>query len=120
MSEQHGASLADTAADSWLTPTAASIAGFTLAVLSMLNDGSWVLALDTFVSRDGSGSFHDTVIAVGVVQGLLAIAALILAKRGLASPDATARNVGGATAILGVLGVGFAFLSIASGLFAAM
>ena len=120
MSAQHGTPSTDAAADNWLTPVAASIAGFTLAVLSLLNDGAWLLALDVFISRNGGAAFHDTVIAAGVVQGLLAIGALVLAKRALASPEATARNLGGATAVLGVLAVGFALLSIASGLLSAM
>ena len=90
MSAQHGTSSTDAAADSWLTPTGASLAGFALAVLSMLNDGSWLLALDTFITGDGDADFHDTVVAAGVVQGLLAIGALVLAKRALASPEATA------------------------------
>src|SRR3954447_9676766 len=90
-------------ADGWLTPTAAAISGFTIAVLTLLTNGAWVLTLQTFIARNGSSAFEDVVMATGFVQGLLAIAALALARRGLASSALTARNLGGATVVLGVL-----------------
>ena len=105
--------------DGWLTPTAAAIAGFTLAVLSLLTIGAWALALQTFINRNGAGAFTDVVVSTGVTQGLLAIGALVLAGRGLASDVATARNLGGATVVLGVLGLVVAFLTVVAGQVAA-
>ena len=119
MSGQHAASGSDGPADSWLTPTAATIAGFTIAVLSLLTNGAWVLAVQTFMSRNGSSAFQDVVMATGFIQGLLAIGAISLARRGLASSAPTARNLGGATVVLGVLGVVVALLTVAAGLIAA-
>ena len=119
MSELHGPSESGGSADSWFTPTAAAIAGFTIAVLSLLTNGAWVVALQTFIARNGPSAFEDVVMAAGVVQGLLAIAALGLARRGLASSAGTARNLGGATVVLGVLGLVVAFVTVVAGLIAA-
>ncbi|GAA2151124.1 hypothetical protein GCM10009844_32900 [Nocardioides koreensis] len=119
MSELHGPSGGGASADAWLTPTVAAIAGFTIAVLSLLTNGAWVLALQSFIARDGSNAFEDVVMATGVTQGLLAVTALVLGRRGLASTAVTARNLGGATAVLGVLGLVVAFLTVVAGLIAA-
>ena len=91
MTELRG-SPGDGVSDGWLTPTAAAIAGFTLAVLSLLTIGAWALALQTFINRNGAGAFSDV---------------------------ATARNLGGATVVLGVLGLVVAFLTVVAGLVAA-
>lgn len=120
MSELHGASEPGGFADDWLTPTAAAIAGFTIAVLSLLTNGAWVLALQSFIARNGSSAFEDVVMATGVAQGLLATAALVLARRSLASSAVTARNLGGATVVLGVLGLVVAFLTVVAGLITAV
>ena len=119
MPELDGTSEPGESADGWLTPTAAAIAGMTIAVLSLLTNGAWTMALQAFIARNGSSSFDDIVMATGVTQGLLAIAALVLAKRGLVSTAATARNLGGATVVLGVLGLVVAFLTVVAGLIAA-
>lgn len=119
MSEPNEASELGGSLDGWLTPTAATIAGFTIAVLSLLTNGTWVLALQMLISSNGAGSFENVVMATGVVQGLLAAAALLLARRGLASTAVTARNLGGATMVLGVLGLGFAVVTVAASLIAA-
>jgi hypothetical protein len=119
MSDLHGIAEPGGSSDGWLTPTAAAIAGFTIAVLSLLTNGAWVLALQTFIARNGSSAFEDVVMATGVTQGLLAIAALVLATRSLASSAVTARNLGGATVVLGVLGLVVAFLTVVAGLIAA-
>lgn len=118
MSELQGAS-EHGGADGWLTPTAAAIAGFTIAVLSLLTVGAWLVAVQTFITRNGSSDFNDVVVTTGVVQVLLASAALVLARRGLASNDVTARNLGGAAVVLGVLGLAVAFLTVVAGLIAA-
>jgi hypothetical protein len=55
----------------------------------------------------------------GVAQGLLAIAALVLARHGLASSAVAARNLGGAAVVLGVLGLAVAFVTVVAGLIAA-
>jgi hypothetical protein len=119
MSEVHGTSEPGGPADGWLTPTAAAIAGFTIAVLSLLTNSAWVMAVQAFINRNGSSAFADLVMATGVAQGLLAIAALVLARRGLESSAVTARNLGGAAAVLGVLGLVVAFLTVVVGLIAA-
>jgi hypothetical protein len=119
MSDQRGTSGPGGFADGWLTPTGAAIAGFTIAVLSLLTNGAWVLGIQTFIGRNGSSAFEDVAMATGVVQGMLAIAALVLAGRGLASSAVTARNLGGATVVLGVLALVVAFLTVVAGLIAA-
>jgi hypothetical protein len=119
MSELHGTPEPGGSADGWLTPTAAAIAAFAIAVMSLLTTGAWAMALQTFIARNGSSAFEDAVMATGVAQGLLAITALLLARRGLASSAITARNLGGAAVILGVLGLVVAFLTVVAGLIAA-
>jgi len=119
MSERHETSEPGGSADGWLTPTAAAIAGFTLAVLSLLTIGAWVVPLQTYITRNGSSAFEDVVMATGVAQGLLAIAALVLARHGLASSAVAARNLGGAAVVLGVLGLAVAFVTVVAGLLAA-
>jgi hypothetical protein len=119
MSGLHGGSESGGAAEHWLTPTAMAIAGFTIAVLSLLTNGAWALALQTFIARNGSSSFEDVVIATGIAQGVLAIAALVLARRGLQSPAVTARNLGGAAVVIGLLGLAVAILTVVAGLIAA-
>jgi hypothetical protein len=119
MSEPYETSEIGGSPDGWLTPTAATIAGFTIAVLSLLTNGTWVMAMQMLIARNGAGSFEDIVMATGVVQGLLAGGALVLARRGLDSPSSTARNLGGATVVLGVLAIVFAVLTVAAGLIAA-
>jgi hypothetical protein len=103
----------------WLTDTAAAIAGFSIAILSLLVNGAWTLAIQTYVDRNGPGAFEDVVMVSGVAQGLLAIAALVLGRRGVASSAVTARNLGGAAVVLGALGLAVAVLIVASGLVSA-
>lgn len=105
--------------DGWLSPTGAAIAGSTIAVLSLLTIGAWALALQTFMDRNGTGAFTDVVMSNGVAQGLLAIGALVLAGRGLASNEITAHNLAGATVVLGVLGLVVASLTVVAGFVAA-
>lgn len=119
MSDAHGGSEPGESALDWLTPTAAAIAGFTVAVLSLLSNGAWLLALQAFIQRNGSAAFEDVVMATGVVQGVLAIVALVLAKRGLDSSVDTARNLGGAGTVLGLLALLVAVLTFVAGLVAA-
>ncbi|MEP9362286.1 hypothetical protein ABLE68_04910 [Nocardioides sp. CN2-186] len=116
MSELHGSS--ETGPE-WLTPTGAAIAGFTLAVLSLITNGAWLLAVQAFMQRNGSASYGDVVIATGVAQGVFAIAALVMAKRGLDSTETTARNLGSAGTILALLGMVVAVLTVVAGLIAA-
>ena len=71
MSDAHGGSEPGESALDWLTPTAAAIAGFTVAVLSLLSNGAWLLALQAFIQRNGSAAFEDVVMATGVGQGVL-------------------------------------------------
>src|SRR3954447_9030074 len=101
MPEVNGTSATGGSAGRWLTPTAAAIAGFTIAVLSLLTNGAWVMALQTYMLRNGSGALEDVVMAIGVAQGALAILALVLARSGLASSAVTARNLGGAGVVVG-------------------
>jgi hypothetical protein len=115
MSDLNGTSGARWSDGEWLTPTGAAIAGFTIAVLSLLTNGAWVLMIQTFVSRNGSSALADIVIATGVVQGLVALGALVLARRGLAAREGAARNLGGATVVLGGLGLVVAFLTVVAG-----
>ena len=119
MSEQHATSEPGGSADGWLTPTAAAIAGSTMSVLSLLTIGAWVVPLQTYIARNGSSAFEDVVMATGVAQGLLAVAALVLARHGLASSAVTARNLGGDAVVLGALGLAVAFLTVVAGLIAA-
>jgi hypothetical protein len=88
-------------------------------VLSLLTNGTWVMALQMLIAGNGTGSFENVVMATGVAQGLLAVAALVLARRGLESDAVTARNLGGATVVLGVLGIGFAVVTVVASLIAA-
>ena len=92
----------------WLTDTAAAIAGFAIAILSLLVNGAWTLAIQTYIERNGPGAFEDVVMVTGVAQGLLAIAALVLARRGVASSAVTARNLGAPPVVLGALGLAVA------------
>ena len=116
MTDVHGSSESGRA---WLTPTGAAIAGFTIAVLSLITNGAWLLAVQAFMQRDGSASYGDVVVATGVAQGVLAIVALVLARRGLNSSDTAARNLGGAANVLAVLGLIVAVLTVVAGLIAA-
>ena len=81
-------------------PTGSAIAGFTVAVLSLITNGAWLLTVQAFIQRNGSASYGDVVIATGVAQGVLAVVALVLAKRGLDSSEITARNLGSAANVL--------------------
>ena len=119
MSEPHGTPEPGGSAYGSLTPTATAISAFTLAVMSLLTNGAWALALQTVIARNGASAFEDVVMATGVAQGLLAIAALVLARRSLAASAITARNLGGAAVILGVLGLVVACLTVVAGLIAA-
>ena len=101
--------------DGWLTDVAAAIAGFTTAVLSLLANGAWAVAIQAFLTRNGTSSLQDVVIATGVAQGLLAIVALVLARRAVDSSVVTARNLGGAAVIVGVLGLAAAVVTVVVG-----
>ncbi|MBI2243086.1 MAG: hypothetical protein HYU55_03760 [Nocardioides sp.] len=119
MADLHPTSGSGDRAGAWLTPTAVAIAAFTVAVLSLVTNGTWALAAQAFISRNGSGAYSDVVMATGFTQLLLAALALILVRRVLGSPVATARSLGGATVILGVLGLVIGVLTIAAGLLSA-
>ena len=99
----------------WLTPTAAAIAGFTIAVLSLLSNGAWLVAIQAFVTRDGTSGFSTVVIASGTAQAVLALIALALASRAVGSPGPAARHLGGAALIVGGLGLVVAALTILAG-----
>ena len=101
---------------SWLTSTAAGIAGLTIAILSLLADGSWSYVVQGWLNRNGSSNFSDMVALTGVVQALLAVGALVLAVRALRGPEPAARHLGGAAAVVGVLGVVVAALTVLAGL----
>ena len=113
MSEPHEMSEGST---SWLTPTAAGIAGLTLATLSLLSNGAWLLAVQAWLNRNGSSSFSDGVTLSGVAQAVIAAGALVLARRALDSAVPAARNLGGAAAIVGGLGLVIAILTILAGI----
>lgn len=100
----------------WLTPTAAGIAGLTIATLSLLANGSWTYVVQGWLNRNGSSSFSDTVALTGVAQALLAVGALVLATRALRGSEPAARHLGGAAAVVGVLGVVVATLTVLAGL----
>jgi hypothetical protein len=100
----------------WLTPTAAGIAGLVIAGLSLLSNGTWLLAVQAWLNRNGSSALSDTVILSGIAQAVLAAGALLLARRALAAPLGTARHLGGATIVVGLLGLGVAGLTILAGI----
>ena len=106
----------DEGSESWLTPTGAGIAGLTVAVLSLLSNGAWLVTIQAWLNRNGSGSFSDTVTLSGVVQALLSVGALLLASRALLAPAGVARHLGGATVVVGLLGLVIAVLTILAGL----
>lgn len=113
---EHGSFGYDDGSTGWLTPTGAGIAGFTIATLSLLSNGAWLLVVQAWLTRNGSGSFSDTVTLGGVAQAALAVGALVLASRALAAPAGPARHLGGATVIVGILGLVVAVLTILAGL----
>ena len=119
MSDPYAQSAADDSGGTWLTPTAAAIAGFTLAVLTLLTNGAWVLTVQTLISRNGPSAFEDGVMATGVAQGILAVAALVFARRGLASSAPVARHLGGAGVLLAALAILVAVLTVFAGMVAA-
>src|SRR4051812_35401226 len=106
--------------DGWLTPTAAAIAGFTLSVISLITIGTWVLAVQSFIARNGPSSFEDVLMVTGVAQSVVAVVAIVLARRGLGSAAPAARNFGGAGVLLGALGLVGAVLTFAAGIVAAI
>lgn len=100
----------------WLTPTASGIAGLTIATLSLLANGSWTYVVQGWLNRNGSGSFSDTVALTGFAQLLLAGAALLLAVRALRGTEPAARHLGGASVVVGGLGMLVAALTVLAGL----
>ncbi|WP_121253752.1 hypothetical protein [Nocardioides ferulae] len=119
MSDPHDYPARDDSADGWLTPTAAAIAGFTLAVLTLFTNGAWVLAVQTLISRNGPSAYEDGVMATGAIQGVLAVGALVFARRGLASSAPAARHLGGAGVLLAALAILVAVLTVLAGMVAA-
>jgi hypothetical protein len=103
----------------WLTATAASIAGFTIAVLSLFGNGAWLFPVQVFVvSEYNSGNLGDTATWLGIIQTLLAVLALGLAWRALHASAAsqTARHLAGATYVVGGLGLLVGVLTLVAGL----
>ena len=99
-----------------LTPIAAGIAGLIIATLSLLANGSWTYVVQGWVNRNGSGNFSDTVALTGVAQGLLGVGPLFLAGRARLGEEPIARHLGGATVVVGGVGVLVAALTVLAGL----
>ena len=104
---------------SWLTPTAAGIAGLTIAGVTLLSNGAWLLVVQGWLNRNGSGAFSDTITLSGLAQAVLAVVALALARRALVAPAGPARHLGGAAVVVGLVGLVIAVLTILVG-FASM
>ena len=102
--------------ESWLTPTATGIAALTIAVLSLLSNNTTQAVVQGWINRNGPGAFSDVITLSGLAQTALAVIALLLAKRALDSAVPTARNLGGAAAVLGGLGLVMAVLMILVGI----
>jgi hypothetical protein len=103
----------------FLSPEAASICGFSLAVLSLQGQGSWMTAVGSFFgTRVGLGAYGHVLTVAGLVALALAVAAVLLAGRVVRDgavvgwPDHLAR----AAVVLGLLGGVFAVVTVAGGL----
>ena len=96
-----------------LTPQGAAIAGFTLAVLSITSASSWVFPVDARVGMTAAnGSTQKTIVWLALVNTLVAVLALGLARIGLRSDEGTARHLAGATVVVGGLSVLVAVASL--------
>ena len=118
MSEHQSGAPTRGAISAYLTPMAAAIAAFTLAVLSLSGDGAWVFPTQALATADSfSGDFDTIVIALGVVQAALAGGGLWLARRVLTTPDAGdgARHLAGAAGLVGLIGMVVAVATVISG-----
>lgn len=115
MAEHHTPGGSGSSTD-WLTPTAAGIAGLTIATLSLLANGSWTYVVQGWLNRNGSGNFSDTVALTGVAQGLIALVALLLGARALRGSEPAARHLGGAAVTVGGLAMIVAVLTVLAGL----
>ncbi|HEY1118279.1 MAG TPA: hypothetical protein VGE43_11285 [Acidimicrobiales bacterium] len=113
---EHGSPGADGHSTGLLTPTAAGIAGIIIATLSLVADGSWTYVVQGWINRNGPGNFSDTVALTGVAQGLLAVGALFLAGRARLGEEPIARHLGGATVVVGGVGVLVAALTVLAGI----
>lgn len=105
-----------------LTPKASAITGFTLAVFSMMGQGSWTIAVQSFFGTNfGPQDYATTVLVVGVVSLALATGALLLARQVLLQhlggppwEDHLAR----AAVVIAGLGAVFAVVTIVGGIVA--
>ncbi|WP_296601541.1 hypothetical protein [Nocardioides sp.] len=113
---EHGSRGTDGGSTGLLTPVAAGIAGLIIATLSLLANGSWTYVVQGWINRNGSGSFSDTVALTGVAQGVLAAGALFLAGRARLGEEPIARHLGGATVVVGGVGLLVAVLTVLAGL----
>ncbi|MGZ4427993.1 MAG: hypothetical protein ACXVXC_05280 [Nocardioidaceae bacterium] len=64
-----------------LTPKASAITAFTLAVMSLLGQGSWTMAVQSFYGTSfAPRSYGSIVVAIALVQLAVALGALWLAR----------------------------------------
>jgi hypothetical protein len=119
MTEHQSGGAAGSAVGAYLTPMAAAIAGFTLAVLSLFGDGAWVFPVQVFGTSDSfPGDFDNVVIACGVIQALLAAGGLALSRRVLTTTEDgdSARHLAGAAGLVAAIGLVVAVATVVSGL----
>jgi hypothetical protein len=119
MTEHQTGAPASSAASAYLTPMAAAISGFTLAVFSLFGNGAWVFPVQVFATSDSfPGDFDNVVIVCGVVQALLAAGGLALSRRVLATAEAGdgARHLAGAAGLVGAVGMLVAVATVVSGI----
>jgi hypothetical protein len=119
MTEHQSGAAASSAVSAYLTPMAAAIAGFTLAVFSLFGDGAWVFPVQVFATSDSfPGNFDNVVIVCGVVQALLAAGGLALARRVLTTTGAgdSARHLAGAAGLVAAIGMVVAVATVVSGI----
>ena len=103
-----------------LTPKASAITAFTLAVMSMLGQGSWTTAVQSFYGTSfAPSSYGSIVVAIGLVLLAMALGALWLARsvilranRDTSWEDHLAR----AAVVVGGLGAVLALVTVVGGL----
>ncbi|HET6626475.1 MAG TPA: hypothetical protein VFG63_08790 [Nocardioidaceae bacterium] len=99
-----------------LTSQASATVAFTLAVLSMMGQGSWTLAVQSFFGTMFAPSDYGSVVtAGGIASLLLAAAAILLGGRVLsARPDHTSwdTQLARAAVLVGALGALLAVITI--------
>lgn len=102
-----------------LTPKTSAIAGFALAVFSMLGQGSWTIAVQSFFGTNfGPGDYGSVLITGGIASLALAAGGLLLARRVLLEPHAGSpweHHLAGAAVIIAGLGAVFGVLTIIGG-----